>query len=71
MTVLYNSVHFTLFILLLRAKVNDQISWACARESISTPAVVVAGAACIYESESTQNTIAALFQKIKIFEITW
>ena len=28
MAVLYNSVHFTLLILLLRAKVNDQISWA-------------------------------------------
>ena len=26
--VLYNSVHFTLLILLLRAKVDDQISWA-------------------------------------------
>ena len=25
------SVHFTLLILLLRAKVNDQISWACRR----------------------------------------
>ena len=29
MAVLYNSVHFTLLILLLRAKVDDQISWAC------------------------------------------
>ena len=28
MAVLYNSVHFTLLILLLRAKVDDQISWA-------------------------------------------
>ena len=29
MAVLYKSVHFELLILLLRAKVNDQISWAC------------------------------------------
>ena len=29
MAVLYNSVHFTLLILLLHAKVNDQISKAC------------------------------------------
>ena len=29
MAVLYNSVHFTLLILLLRAKVDDQIKWAC------------------------------------------
>ena len=28
MAVLYNSVHFTLLILLLCAKVDDQISWA-------------------------------------------
>ena len=29
MPVLYNSVHFTLLILLLRVKVDDQISSAC------------------------------------------
>ena len=29
MAVLYNSVHFSLMILLLCAKANDQKSWAC------------------------------------------